>query len=57
MRETTSRRESGGKYSHAFSTEWPGIFTTSRNKPCCICVNTPHKYFTDKQVEKVRNYS
>ena len=31
--------------------------TTSRNKPCCICFTIPHKYFTDKQVENVRNYS
>ena len=25
--------------------------------PCCICFTIPHKYFTDKQVENVRNNS
>ena len=34
--------------SHASNTEGIGIFTTSRNKPCCICFTLPHKYFTDK---------
>ena len=24
-------------------------FTTSRNKPCCICFTTPHKYFNLKK--------
>ena len=27
------------------NTEGPVIFTTFRNKPCCICT-IPHKYFT-----------
>ena len=45
-----------GKKSHASNTEGSGIFTTSPNKPCCIGFTIPHKHFTDKQVENVRNY-
>ena len=42
---------------HTSNTEGPGIFTTSGNKPCCICLTIPPKYFTDKQVKNVRNYN